>query len=374
MGAGPSNLPVESVSVVSAAVPWEKFMVFRLGGQDSPEFVRFYEESDVFKDGTQAEIVPHFCLTPDMDPSSCGSFVDPSIAGKYTLTLGAPCHSITFRPGSYVLFRDFLPPNAQQYLADGRLCRFVRDDDLGTDADRVPCCTGARTAGCPKMLCNDYATTDCDEVMSTFCRANPGSGNCLKWLRTARPQALATYAAVCAGDMEARHCSEFVRVARPREYAFADTALEAFCARNPGNRNCWCVRHPGSEAVESEKFLGPRVCWLHECTDDTRDRKWLRFDQDVQRTRCQYVGCTINVDSLYMKNSRAELMTSCGSGLAARGDTHPGEPDRPWRVAAALPAAVYVPVALLLSCVVVYFLTVYARRRIKTRDINARRR
>lgn len=78
--------------------------------------------------------------------------------------------------------------------------------------------------------------------------------------------------------------------------------------------------------ITFDRYLGPRVCLLHECTDKTRDRKWLLYDQDIQRSRCKYIGCNININSLTLENSKIDLISDCSKNKNIIGDLDPGIP------------------------------------------------
>lgn len=51
--------------------------------------------------------------------------------------------------------------------------------------------------------------------MTGFCRNDPGNPNCLEWLRAKRKPAMSTYSDICSKHMDARYCSEFIRIIRP---------------------------------------------------------------------------------------------------------------------------------------------------------------
>ncbi|AQT34596.1 m106L [Myxoma virus] len=346
-----------------------------------PEYnkvVSFYEDENIYRK-EESEIHPKFCLTETMDPSHCGTFLSDELSKKYVLTRGEPCRSFTFRPGSFIIYNgdineryidNQIPDSAKAYIAKGYRCRFVKKDYMIMDKEIEGCCTSPH-AGCPGHLNNGYVTSHCDTYMDPFCTANPGNSQCLTWLRTKRKIALETYSQICATEMEERYCSEFVRVARPDYFTFADNALIKFCDRNKANKNCWCVTSP-SKTITDEKYLGPRVCWLHECTDKSKDRKWLLFDQDVQRSRCKYTGCSINVNELTLENSNADLVAECKGLKTVTGDIDPGVPKKP--PPPKRPFFFSFVISFICIAVLFYFVAVFYRKKIKTRDINVRRR
>lgn len=325
----------------------------------------FSEESETFADPEAKEVRPRFCLLPDMDPGHCGTFLSREVAARARLVQGPPCQSIAFRPGS-LLRANFVPESAKPYLRQGVQCAFRLEGPVPDDAAMVRCCTNP-CAGCPSVFSNGYRTAHCDLVMAGRCAAEPDAPACLDWLRAGRYAALELYSNLCASSMDARFCSEFVRVARPALFAFGDSALRRFCAAHAAAPECACVT---GRALG--KYLGPRVCRAHECTDQSRDSKWLFFAQAVQRSRCRYVGCRIDVDSLVMRNSCADMVADCGKAVSESfADPDPGVRDN---APPALPAVPPLAAALLVGAVIFYFAAVYARRSVETKTINVSRR
>ncbi|UWM73462.1 Myristylated protein [Monkeypox virus] len=357
----------------------DKYMVLDFNYPEYNRAVRFAEESYMYYYETSpGEIKPKFCLIDGMSIDHCSSFIVPEFAKQYVLIHGEPCSSFKFRPGSLIYYQNKVTPEyikdlkyATDYIASGQRCHFIKKDYLLGDSDSVAkCCSKTNTKHCPKIFNNNYKTEHCDDFMTGFCRNDPGNPNCLEWLRVKRKPAMSTYSDICSKHMDARYCSEFIRIIRPDYFTFGDMALYVFCNDHKGNRNCWCANYPKSNS--GDKYLGPRVCWLHECTDESRDRKWLYYNQDVQRTRCKYVGCTINVNSLALKNSQAELTSNCTRTTSAVGDVHPGEPVVNDKIK--LPTWLGASITLVVISVIFYFISIYSRPKIKTNDINVRRR
>ncbi|APG58325.1 virion membrane protein A16 [BeAn 58058 virus] len=207
--------------------------------------------------------------------------------------------------------------------------------------------------------------------MVEFCKTNPDNTNCIKWLRTKRLIALSTYSDICSNDMDKRYCSEFIRVCRPEYYTFGDTALLNFCKKHKANQNCWCVFPPRQDSYT--KYLGPRACWTDDCTDKSRDRKWLLYDQDVQRTRCKYTGCGININSLNVNKSNVDLIADCRGNKTQIGDIDPGKPKINKCVSKSTPIFFSFMIIFIVIFILFYFLLIYSRKRIKTKVINVSR-
>ena len=358
-----------ALRVEDTAVPGEKMLRVEYSRAADNTSVPFSEETQHFADDSLPEIRPRFCLLPEMAPAFCGGFLTPALRKRYLLARGEQCRSLSFRPGSLITDTRPPPKGVEQYVALGERCRFVRGDFLAQDRDLARCCTQPNAQDCPERLRNGYSTPDCDAAMASFCAAQPGSAPCLAWLDTRRAPALAAYADICARDLYRSYCSQFVNVSRPEFFAYSDAAILQYCRTHRARRECWCVAPPTPRVRNAEVFLGPRVCWLHECTDQSRDRKYLLFDQDVQRKKCQYVGCNITVDMLQLENASATLVSDC-VGTDAPGDESPGTRS------AHVPALPVLPVtsALLAAAVLFYFLALYARRRVPDRPVRTRRR
>ncbi|CAC21346.1 108L protein [Yaba-like disease virus] len=379
-----SSVSITSLKVApNLADQNEKYMFINFNYPEYNKLVSFYEEMKNYNNDTLTEITPRFCLTDDLSIDYCGSFISPTIAEKYILVKGNECRSFNFRPGSMIIFKDEitkdyidtkLPAITHKFISKGYQCKFLKKDFIIDDSSLVSCCTNlTNTQKCPSVLNNGYETSHCDLIMSNFCKRNPDSFQCLKWLRKKRKIALQTYSEICSDHMDQRFCSEFIRVVRPEFYTFGDTALINFCKKHTANRNCWCVFPPNNTL--QQRFLGPKVCWLHECTDKTRDRKWLLFDQDVQRSRCKYTGCTININSLTMENSKADLIANCYNNNSVIGDIDPGKPKKNNHNKQNFPFIFWYGIITFVSLFILfYFIVIYSKKKIKTRDINVRRR
>ncbi|AAK85069.1 putative myristylated membrane protein [Lumpy skin disease virus] len=357
----------------------KKYMFINFNYPEYNKIITFLEEQKIYNDDKKSEILPNFCLTDNLKISHCGNFVSDEISKKYILVKGDSCRSFSFRPGSMILYtnditEDYLdnkiPESAKEYILKGTQCKFIKKDYFINDDDIIKCCTNPSIGNCPKKLNNEYQTSHCDNSMSFFCKSNPDNVQCLKWLRTKRKIALSTYTDICSNNMDKRYCSEFIRVVRPNFFTFGDIALLSYCNKNKGNRNCWCVSPPNN--ITFDRYLGPRVCLLHECTDKTRDRKWLLYDQDIQRSRCKYIGCNININSLTLENSKIDLISDCSKNKNIIGDLDPGIPKA--KKKRDLPNIIGFPFIFICLAVLFYFLVIYNRKKIKTNNINVRRR
>ncbi|AWU47151.1 Myristylated protein [Sea otter poxvirus] len=352
--------------------PGEYDMIIDLVNPFTSYDIPFSEESETFTDSSVLEINPRFCLLDNMDPGYCASYLSTDVAKKFVHVKGDPCISFSFRPGSVINYTDPIPSLAKPYIRNGYKCKFVRDDVQATDNIFKRCCTNP-TKDCPKRLSNEYTTNDCDGVMATFCNMYPYNTNCLQWLRNKGKVAMSTYSKICASNLDSRYCSEFISIVRPDNFAFGDNSILQYCKTHTGNMNCWCVRPPIFDIVDkSNRFLGPRVCWRHECTDITRDRKWLLFNQDVQRTRCKYVGCTVSIDSLSMSKSTVDIVSDCSRGIPVMGDKDPGINNTINK--SNIPHILFsIPLTMLFVSIIIYFICIYSHSRIKTNIINVSR-
>ncbi|ANS71195.1 myristylated protein, essential for entry/fusion [Pteropox virus] len=369
MGAGSS---ITSVFVQKTDVRGELEMVIDEDSAGVRYIIPFSEESEVISDNSKDVINPRFCLQDNMDPNYCGTYLSPSISKEYIQVKGDPCKSFSFRPGSVIKYNEPVSDSVKAYVKTGYLCKFVKSP-LSADDKYKSCCTNP-TPLCPNRLNNNFETDDCDLVMSSACKDDPNNILCLDWLRKKRKIALSTYSDICAKNMDSRYCSEFIRIVRPENYAFGDSSLINYCNDHSSNKNCWCVNPPKVFADDKKnRFLGPRVCWKHECTDNTRDRKWLLYNQDVQRTRCRYVGCSINIDSLTMEKSNVSLISNCHAGIPILGDVDPGNYTDKNKSKEANYALISIPVVFVVIMVIVYFICVYSRSRLKTNIINVTR-
>ncbi|AAL69844.1 SPV105 putative myristylated membrane protein [Swinepox virus] len=377
-----SYLSITNLKVEKDPVNYnKKYMFISFNYPEYDKTIGFYEELDTYTDENVNDINPKFCLTDNIDVSYCGTFLSNDLAKKYVLTKGNSCRSFTFRPGSMIIYdnditEDYidnkLPDAAKEYISKGFQCRFIKKDYMVMDNKLGECCSKPSDI-CPEILNNGYKTNHCDTFMVNFCKTNPDNSQCLIWLRQKRQIALSTYLDICSENMDQRYCSEFIRVVRPDFYTFGDAALINFCNKFKGNRNCWCV-FPPNQTITSEKYLGPRVCYLHECTDRTRDRKWLLYDQDIQRSRCKYTGCNININSLILENSKVDLISNCGYKNINR-DSDPGEPKNTSKYNNIQTPNILEAVIIFIGISILFYcISVYHRKKINTNIINVRRR
>ncbi|ATI21054.1 myristylated protein [Western grey kangaroopox virus] len=360
-----------ALAVQESGIPGIKYLRAEYA-DGSRRYVRFREEASVHTDRDALEVNPAFCRPHNMHPSHCGSFLSPDISKRFVMDHGAPCRSLTFRPGSVIDDPRPVPGDVTEYVTEGTLCRFVNVDYLYSDSDLARCCMSDNRSECPTVLNNGYETDHCDDIMSARCPGDPGSPNCLLWLSKKREVALATYSGICSENLDQSYCSDFVDYTRPDFFSYSDAAIIRYCLEHRHDPRCWCVVTPGTNMPELELALGPKVCWLHECTDRTRDRKYLLFSQDVQRKYCKYVGCRINVETLKLTNSTADLIAACrgaGAGDAVEEGESDGAMDTQEEFVGWLP----IPMAMICMFVLFYFLCIYNRDLVNSNRINVRR-
>nr|WIK87560.1 putative mystirilated membrane protein [Oriental turtle dovepox virus] len=369
MGQRVSNITV----IATPQVPESKYLRVEYTGGYNDEYIKFFEAETIHSGDIASEISPPFCLTKDTTVKQCASFLSSEAKKKFVIVPGEPCKSLSFRPGS-ILDLQKIPYGTESYVLEGTRCRFINKDYLYTDPDIKRCCNQESNKDCPEIFSNNYETDHCDTIMSSICLQTPGSLPCREWLATKREVAFDTYTKVCSDHLDANYCSDFVDYTRPDNFGYSDTAILSYCSKHRNNPNCWCVTTPKNDKLFSlELALGPKVCWLHECTDKSKDRKYLLFDQDFQRTKCKYIGCDINVDTLRLRNSVAELIANCGGSIDE--DTELG--DDSYNKEAKLPSFFSViPICIVLLCISVlfYFLRVYNSKVINSNTINVYRK
>ncbi|ALA62505.1 putative myristylated membrane protein [Turkeypox virus] len=364
---------VSSITVINTDQPETKYLKVTYSGGYGDELIRFFEAEKIHDDTTVAEIAPPFCLTKDTSVTQCASFLSPEARKKFVITAGEPCRSLTFRPGS-ILDIAKIPYGTESYVSNGIRCRFINNDFLYTDNDIKRCCNKESSRDCPEIFKNNYTTDHCDTVMSSICLEAPGSIPCREWLNSKRDIAFDTYMRICSNHLDENYCSDFVDYTRPENFGYSDAAILSYCSKHRNNPKCWCVTTPNSDKLFSlELALGPKVCWLHECTDKSRDRKFLLFDQDVQRTKCKYIGCNINVEKLSLNNSIVELLANCGGSLEENRTLGNDYDDTD----TLLPSFFsIVPICVVIICIfiVFYFLKIYNSKIINSKIINVYRK
>nr|WGO62732.1 myristylated membrane protein [Wadden Sea poxvirus] len=343
--------------------------------------IKFVEENKIYDNESMNEINPQFCLTNNLDIENCGNFLSTRLSKKYILVKGNSCRSFIARPGSLILYEngineksiDEFESQTLKYISKGIRCKFIKNDFNITDSEFTKCCIKPSN-NCPTISNNNYETNHCDKIMVNFCNNNPNNVNCMKWLRQRRTIALNTYSNICSKNMDERYCSEFIKITRPDFFHFGDIALINFCKIHNSNRNCWCVNPPNNSKIDNiEKYLGPRVCWLRECTTNNKDRKWLLYDQDIQRSKCKYTGCNININSLILNNAHADLVADCSGNNNIISDINPGLPKKNKNVIIPF-FNIHIIVFIIIILVLFYFTNIYSINKIKTNVINVRRK
>ncbi|ARE67492.1 SWPV2-ORF241 [Shearwaterpox virus] len=364
---------VSSITVENTRNPEIKYLKVSYSGGYQDEFIKFQEANRIRESVFANEVSIPFCLTQDTTVKQCASFLSPDARKKFVIAPGVPCKSLSFRPGSIVDVTK-IPYGAESYILEGTTCRFINKDFLYTDPDIKRCCNKESSIDCPKIFSNNYETDHCDTIMSSICLQTPESIPCREWLATKREIPLDTYMKVCSDHLDENYCSDFVDYTRPDNFGYSDTAILSYCAKHKSNPNCWCVTTPQNDKLFSlELALGPKVCWLHECTDKSRDRKYLLFDQDIQRARCKYIGCNINVETLRLTNSVAELIANCGGAISDTLVTS-NDDDYKDKTIPNFFSILPISIVIILLFILFYFLKVYNSKLINSNTINVYRK
>ncbi|ARE67736.1 SWPV1-228 [Shearwaterpox virus] len=364
---------VSGIIVETTKNPEIKYLKVSYTGGYNDEYIKFLEAEKIrdVVDSIRELSIP-FCITQDTTVKQCASFLSSEAKKKFVIVPGEPCKSLSFRPGSIIDLAK-IPYGTDSYVLEGTTCKFINKDFLYTDPDIKRCCTKKSTEDCPKIFSNNYETDHCDTIMSSVCLKTPESIPCREWLATKREIALDTYMKVCSDHLHMNYCSDFVDYTRPDNFGYSDTAILSYCSKHKNNPNCWCVTTPQNDKLFSlELALGPKVCWLHECTDKSRDRKYLLFDQDVQRSKCKYIGCNINVETLRLTNSVAELIANCGGSISE--DSGAIEDSYKDKTIPSFFSIFPISIVIILLFILFYFLKVYNSKVINSNTINVYRK
>lgn len=236
------------------------------------------------------------------------------------------CKSYFYRPGSVITDKN-LDKFAQELNEpiNGKKCRIVFQDYNYNDENLERCCFSDNKMKCNKHLINDYTTPHCNVIMSNKCKEDPENPKCLLWLENTytdkrmENSALELYSELCSKNHNNTYCDYLCRVARQNnDYrgSFCDKALKNWCKENNHDTRCHCVFTPTENIPDLEQYLGPKECWLSNCTGQPNN-KWLLTEQIETRSKCQITSCIINIEQLTLQNNaKAQLINDCVSGTS----------------------------------------------------------
>jgi len=115
----------------------------------------------------------------------------------------------------------------------------------------------------------------------------------------------------------------FARKYNQNAYAkYCDYSLSKWCTNNT-NKLCGCYNGIIDPNIvsELENILGPKECWLSECTINYTDQKWLSLDQLNIKKNCIIRSCIISINSLISYGrSKIELVNNCIAGAVSYSD------------------------------------------------------
>lgn len=241
---------------------------------------------------------------------------------QFRIVEGSECYSLSFRPGICI------EPKNKKYFDDayietikGNKCKIVYQDFNYNVADINRCCFSDDQSNCNANLINNYTTNHCNGSMVENCKNDMGNPKCIKWLEQTyerfNNEALELYNKWCSDNFDSSNCDYFCKIARNNnDYRseFCDSALKQWCKTHPSNSKCLCSNTPNSVIPDVETYLGPKECWLSQCSSE-QNSKWLTTDQLNIRKKCAVTNCVINIDKLTLNdNASAEFINDCISG------------------------------------------------------------
>jgi hypothetical protein len=241
---------------------------------------------------------------------------------RFRLEYGSKCYSLKFRPGICIDPKHkHLLDEAYIEAIEGKKCKIVYQDYNYNNDDLKRCCYTDNKLKCNANLINNYTTNHCNGVMVENCEKDMGNPRCIKWLEQSytrlNNEALELYQDWCSNNFDSELCTYFCKVARNNnDYRseYCDTALKNWCKKNSYNENCMCLYTPNSIIPEVEEYLGPKECWLSQCSSQNNS-KWLTTDQLNTRKKCSVTNCVININQLTLnENASAEFINDCISG------------------------------------------------------------
>lgn len=255
----------------------------------------------------------------------CMSLFTKAELEQYSIIKGSEyCDGFFYRPGLIVAPHDVERLRTSvNGVVPGKKCTILYQDYNYNDEDLQRCCFSGTTLKCNDHLTNNYVTSHCNVIMKETCQSkeNIYSDKCMTWLMNNHYRkedvALDTYSNFCAKNFDHPVCNYLCNKAREnKDYKseFCDRALKEWCTNNSFDSRCFCVITPSSIIPEIETYLGPKECWLSNCSSQS-ESKWLLTDQIDTRKKCNLTSCIINIDQMTLKkNAKAELINDCVSG------------------------------------------------------------
>lgn len=285
------------------------------------------QEWEIIKKNSSKEL--DFCLIKDYnDINECaGLFTEYSNdyafkLDQYRLVKGSECYSMPFRPGICIdPYNKSRFDTAYINTIKGNKCKIIYQDFNYNVADLNRCCFSDNKTSCNANLINNYTTNHCNGAMVENCKTNMGDPKCIKWLEQTyerfNNEALELYSKWCSDNFDSPYCDYFCKIARDNnDYRseFCDSALKKWCETHSSNPKCICSNTPSSIIPDTETYLGPKECWLSQCSSE-QNSKWLTTDQLNIRKKCAVTNCVINIDKLTLNdNASAEFINDCISG------------------------------------------------------------
>lgn len=296
------------------------------------ESVEIFEQIDKIKidENTKGdnlsvkELEVQYCMRdPFSGVQECAKIFDIDDSGyakqldNYALTLGKSCKSLKFRPGSVLNgYSSWL----DDFYYDGNLCKLEYRGPPITNDNYLDCCTEKIDKNkCNLRIRNEFDTDHCNSGMVDYCKDNPASPVCIKWLnnrtRHNDDTALILYSDLCKKNHDSIYCTYMCLIARKYDNYFSkycDNALIEWCKNNESNK-CNCIQSNQIIVKEFEKYIGPKYCWLDQCVNT--QQKWKTTEMINGQEKCNILTCVIEINKLLtIGNSKIELINNCLSG------------------------------------------------------------
>lgn len=279
--------------------------------------------------------IPKYKNTEYVNPPYLSEF------DKYRITKGeSTCYSYLFRPGLVFDPKDIEKARelfGNENVISGKKCKIEFQDYNYNDTEYVSCCTILNSPdslpnevkNCNINLVNGYKTNHCNIAMIEYCSLHPNNDNCLLWLENSNKRnditAFQVYSEYCKKNHNDESCEYFCKISRENNSSnssYCDLSLKEWCSKNPNDSNCFCVLTPSDKIPNLEKYLGPKECWLANCSSQG-NMKWLTTEQINTRSNCQITSCIIDVNSLIMnEESELKMINNCVSGVSVSAATY----------------------------------------------------
>lgn len=284
----------------------------------SDNYKKYIDEINMINTPNHSLVLP-FCLIDGVSTIDNCKFVlnlspNSDINQKFSIEKSnEECYTPLFRRGNIIFDKDlFISELGEGLIMHGYKAKIKYVDYDYNDSILENCCLKKQST-CNSFLINDYKTTHCNPIMSTYCQTNPNSKECITWLENSSIRidtiALELYKDLCSSDMSQPYCEYFCIIANTvgnSNSSLCDEALTTYCTNNKGDNKCDCFNFN----IPEGEYYGAKECWLPSCVE--QESRWLTSLQQKKRSECNVINCSVSIDKIKNNSySKIDIINDC---------------------------------------------------------------